>query len=55
METGGGDGNETGLVTKKKGEKINDCYRCLTPDYRDKEESNRLPTTPLTRSHQLLL
>ena len=40
VETDGGDGSETGSVTKK-GKKINNQYRCKShPDFRDKEESN---------------
>ena len=34
VETVGGDGSETGLVTKKKGKQINDRY------YRGKDKSN---------------
>ena len=41
METGCGDGSETGSVTKKKGKNIDDRYRCQPhPDFRGKEESH---------------
>ena len=39
VETVGGDGRKTRSVTKKKGKKIG-IGASLTPDYRDKEESN---------------
>ena len=41
METGGGDGSETGLVVKKKLNKSSTVIGAnLTQDYRDKEENN---------------
>ena len=41
VETVGGDDSETGLVTIKKGKtKIDGIGASLTPNYRDKEESN---------------
>ena len=41
METGGGDGSETGLVmTKKEKKPTTGIGASLTPDYRNKEESN---------------
>ena len=42
VEMGGGDGSEMGLVMKKKGKQklMTSISVCLTPDYRDKEESN---------------
>ena len=41
MKTVGGDGCETGLVMKKKGGKsTTGIGASLTPDYKDKEESN---------------
>ena len=42
VETIGGDGSKTGLV-KKKGKKSTTCVGAsLTPDYREKEESNQI-------------
>ena len=48
-ETGGGDGNEMGLLTKKKGGKsLTGIGASLTPDYRDKEEGNYMkPLCPM--------
>ena len=41
VETVGGDGSETGSVTKKKGKKsTTGVGSSLTPDFRDKEENN---------------
>ena len=42
LETVGGDGGETGYVTKKNGKQKSTTGTSvsLTPDYRDKEESN---------------
>ena len=42
VETVGGDGSELGQVTKKRGKQkwATDIGASLTPDYRDKEESN---------------
>ena len=42
VETGGGDGSETGLVMKKKGKQnsTTGIGASLNPDYRDKNESN---------------
>ena len=42
LEMAGGDGNETGSVTKKKENKksTTSISASLTPDFRDKEESN---------------
>ena len=42
METGGGDGSETGSVTKTMENKsTTDIGACLTADYTDKEERNK--------------
>ena len=40
VETFGGDGSETGSLTKKKGGKKSTIGAGLTPDFRDKEESD---------------
>ena len=41
MEAGGGDGSETGLMMKKKGNKsTTGICASLTLDYKHKEESN---------------
>ena len=40
VEMVGADGSETGLVTKN-GKKMDDIGDSLTPDFRDKEESNK--------------
>ena len=43
VETGGGDGSETGSLTKRKEGKHNSTTSIgasLTPDFRDKEESS---------------
>ena len=41
VETGGGDGSETGSVTKKGKKSSTGISASLTLDFRDKEESNR--------------
>ena len=48
MEIVGGNGSETGQVTKKKGGKsITGIGASLTPDYREQESSN-IPLTPFS-------
>ena len=40
METIGGDGSKSGLVMKEKHKSTTSIGASLTPDYREKEESN---------------
>ncbi|KAI0232663.1 SPRY domain-containing SOCS box protein 2 [Lamellibrachia satsuma] len=54
METVDGDDSETGTVTKKKGKKwtTNICAS-LTPDYREKEESNNMSVAASRRRQRM--
>ena len=50
VETIGGDGSKTELVMKEKKKSTTNIGASLTPDYREKEESNNIVSDALSKS-----